>query len=176
MLTGKQIHLVPLSSRHLAKTRDWANNPELNAGILRVLPVTEIEQQIWFENVCTDSGKIVFAIHLLENDEHVGNCGFYNLDHLHRRAELWLLIGEKNRHGKGLGQEATRLLLAYGFDFLNLNRIYLYVNQDHSQAVNLYEKAGFCAEGIMRKHYFIQGKYQNVLIMSILKDDYETTK
>lgn len=176
MLIGKHLRLEPLAAAHLADTRKWANDRELNADILRVLPVSEYSQQRWYEELCRDSGRMVFAVHLLADDAHIGNCGFYHLDHLHRRAELWLLIGEKSCHGKGYGREIVRLMLDFGFESLNLNRVFLHVREDHAAAVRLYESAGFKNEGVLRNHYFLQGKYVNVRLMSILRKEYDAAK
>ncbi|RJQ72933.1 MAG: N-acetyltransferase [Desulfobacteraceae bacterium] len=176
MLAGKNLRLIPLAAEHLAKTRQWANDLELNAGILRVLPVTEYDQEQWYANLCRDSSRIVFAVHLLETDAHIGNCGFYHIDYLHRRGELWLLIGEKSCQGKGYGQEIVKLMLSFGFDSLNLNRIFLHVREDHIPAIKLYQTIGLQNEGALREHYFLQGQYVNVLTMSILRNEYDATK
>ena len=176
MLKGEHLSLIPFAEKNLDQTRQWANDQEICGGILRVLPVTEYDQEQWFVNLCHDLSKIVLSVHLLENEKHVGNSGFYDIDYLHRRAELWMLIGEKTCWGKGYGKQIVQLMLSYGFDSLNLNRIFLHVRHDHPRAVKLYENAGFKAEGVLREQYFMQGKYVNVLVMSILRSDYDTNK
>lgn len=176
MLIGKHLRLAPLAAAHLANTMQWANDRELNVDIMRVLPVSENDQERWYEELCRDPGKIVFAVHLLSNDAHIGNCGFYHLDCLHRRAELWLLIGEKSCHGKGYGREIGQQMIAFGFDSLNLNRIFLHVREDHVAAVRLYDSLGLQREGVLREHYFLRGKYVNVLLMSIMRKEYDATK
>lgn len=176
MLKGEHISLTPFTAKNLDKTRQWANDQEICVGILRVLPVTEYDQEQWFVNLCHDLSKIVLSVQLLENEKHVGNSGFYDIDYLHRRAELWMLIGDKTCWGKGYGRQIVQLMLSYGFDSLNLNRIFLHVRHDHPRAVKLYENAGFKTEGVLREQYFMQGKYINVLVMSILRSDYDANK
>jgi RimJ/RimL family protein N-acetyltransferase len=65
-----------------------------------------------------------------------------------------------------------RLLLKHGFDTLNLNRIYLRVFETNPRAIRAYEKAGFTHEGCQRQAEFKEGRYLDVLVMSILRNEY----
>ena len=172
MIHGKHIRLSPLAANNLELTREWANDRELNACILRALPVTEYDQNQWYDSLCRDRSRIVFAAYGVDNNEHIGNCGFYHIDYLHRRAEFWTLIGDKACWGKGYSKEIVRLMVDYGFETLNLNRIYLNVRLDHQPAVRLYETTGFQREGILKEQYYLQGEYVDVLVMAVLKKDY----
>lgn len=174
MLTTPRLQLTPIGPEHLERTRQWANDPELNAWILRSLPVRREDQERWYARLGQDSGRIVLAVTDLESGEHVGNTGFYHLDFLHRRGEFWVLLGQKQ--GQGLGGEITDSMLAYGFQTLNLRRIFLHVRADHERAVKMYEKRGLRREGLLRSHYYIQGTYKDVLIMAILRSEYDQTQ
>jgi len=171
MLNGEKIKLVTLEKEDLEKSRSWANNMNLQKKILRVLPVTQSDEELWYQEILRNSSKIVFAIKTF-NDEHIGNTGFYYIDWIHRRAEFWILIGEENFLRRGIGSEVLSLMLIYGFHHLNLNRIYLYVGSDNIEAVDLYKKLGFVKEGILKSHYYIENKYIDVIIMSILRENY----
>lgn len=171
MLMHPNVLLVPLERRHLDATRAWANDTELRSRILRVLPVGEQDQERWFENLATNPSRLVFAIQERDEGVHIGNTGLYNIDFLHRRAEFWILIARGEHRGRGYGRAALGLLVDYGFDELNLNRVYLHVGADNAPAIALYEKAGFRCEGVLREHYFIHGRYVDVLVMSRLRKD-----
>lgn len=163
--------LCPIEPTHLENTRRWANDPAIQMRILRYLPVTRRQQQQWYENILTDKSKVVFALTLDGSGEHIGNAGFYHLDGVHRRGELWILIGAPDRCGQGLGTEAVRKLLAYGFSSLNLNRIFLYVDADNTAAIACYKRCGFRKEGCLREHCFIGGRYLDLWVMAILRKD-----
>ena len=66
-----------------------------------------------------------------------------------------------------------KLLLQYGFSTLNLNRIALEVYDSNSRAVRTYEKAGFVLEGRKRQAAYRHGKYSDVLIMSVLRSEWQ---
>ena len=176
MLVGQKVKLVPLEKFDLVQTQIWANDISLNENILRVLPVTQDHQEKWYRKIVEDRTKIVFAIKNLKDDEHIGNTGFYNIDWVHRRTEFWILIGEKSYWSEGLGTECISLMLNYGFNRLNMNKIYLYVSENNTRAVNLYKKMNFVDDGRLKQHYFIDGRYIDVLVMSILRMEFDCEK
>lgn len=176
MLMGERIRLDPLERADLERSRRWVNDAGIRRFLLRVLPVSSTDQNSWYEEILHNPGKLVFAIRLQGDDTHVGNTGFYSIDWIHRRGEFWILIGEPDARRRGIGFEALTLMCRYGFEELNLNRIYLHVGADNEAAIRLYQKWGFRREGILRSHYYINGKYTDVLVMGTLKDDDNTQK
>jgi diamine N-acetyltransferase len=170
ILVGNNLTLRPLERKDLERSRTWVNDMEIGRGLLRVLPVTEIEQERWFEDISTQSNKLVWAV---EKDSiHIGNLGFYNIDFLHRRAEAWCYIGDKALRGRGLGKEAFSLLLHYGFSGLALNKIYLHVDSENHVAIAMYQSLGFVTEGNLEQEYFIQGSFRDVIRMRLLSADW----
>ncbi|MBW2319327.1 MAG: GNAT family N-acetyltransferase [Deltaproteobacteria bacterium] len=176
MLKGKKIQLVPLESDDLARSRFWVNDAFLSSRMLRVLPVTQYEQEKWYQDIVQNPSKIVFAIKTLDGKEHIGNAGLYHIDWIHRRAEFWILIGEQNYWAQGIGAEVVSLIKWYAFNNLNFNRLYLNVGADNRDAIALYKKLNFVQEGIFKEHYYIQGKYLDIITMAILKADYDCEK
>jgi RimJ/RimL family protein N-acetyltransferase len=85
---------------------------------------------------------------------------------------LGIVIGEKNQWGKGYGQDAIRTLLTFVFGEMNLNRIYLRVYADHALAINAYRKCGFVEEGRLRQDVYSEGRYHDMLVMGILKQEF----
>jgi len=87
-------------------------------------------------------------------------------------AELQIRIGDAADRGRGVGSEAVGLLLRFAFDDLNLQRVQLHVFADNAAAIRVYEKAGFVREGVLRQAAHIGGKYVDVVLMGILREDY----
>lgn len=170
--TRAKIYLAPLEETDLAQSRVWVNDKSLWPLILRCLPVTSKDQKNWYRALVSDPAKVVFAVRTIREKKHVGNTGFYEIDPVHRRARFWILIGEKEDWGKGYGTEVVQKMVAYGFENLNLNRIYLDVSEENQPAIAIYKKNGFSEEGLFREHYLIEGRYRNVLRMALLKKDY----
>jgi len=170
-LNGPRVILRPLERRDLERSRVWVNDPENAALLLRVLPVSEIEQEHWFEKLCTRPDRYVWAVEA--NDQYIGNMGLYHIDLVHRRAEAWTLLGEAGWRGQGLGREAMALLLDYGFDGLGLHKIYLHVDQENVIAREMYEKLGFVIEGTLVAEYFIRGRFRDILRMRLLASEWQ---
>ncbi len=176
MFEGSAVRLVPLDREHLPASRCWANDPVLNRSMLRVLPVSCATHERWFAAIEADPAKMVFAVLWRENGAHIGNTGLYHIDLLHRRAEFWVLIGDRDYQGRGAGFEALTLMQTFAFEHLNLNRLYLHVGSDNVPAVRLYAKAGFTREGTLRQHYHIDGRDVDVDVLAQLKEEYEHQK
>lgn len=170
VLSDGKLRLRPLEAGDLERARGWVNDPETAQGLLRVLPVSQVEQQAWYEAICRDPGRMVWAVET--GGEHIGNCGLYHLDLLHRRAEAWFLIGAPAFRGQGLGKAMTTLLAEYAFAGLGLNKLYLHVGADNLRAINLYRGLGFNDEGLFRDEYFIRGAFCDVLRLALFAADW----
>src|SRR5207245_877388 len=119
---------------------------------------------------------IIFSAALREDDRLVGLCGLHKLDPRSHNAELGMVIGDPADWGRGLGGEAARLLIAYGFDIVNLHRIWLEVYEDNPAARKIYEKLGFKLEGTLREHGFREGRWWNLHYLGLLAHEYRMAR
>ena len=71
----------------------------------------------------------------------------------------------------GYGTETIRLLKKYIFEELNMNRIYLNILEENISSRKLFEKMGFIQEGVQREAVFKNGKYNNLIMYSLLKEE-----
>ncbi|MGA8640593.1 GNAT family N-acetyltransferase [Candidatus Binatus sp.] len=132
------------------------------------------EKFIELAQASSDDAKY-FAIETLDG-KLVGDCGLRFIDWKSRKAEFFITIGEKQFWGKGLGTDALRTVIRLAFDKMNLNRLWLTVLVDNPRAVRCYEKCGFVREGLMRQESYVDGKYRDVLLMALLREDYDRTR
>ena len=110
--------------------------------------------------VCDEQGRGIGLVCLFHIDTAVG------------QAEIAKLLGDPNARGKGYAKEATSLLLGYAFDELRLKRIYLRTAGLNIPNVRLNEKLGFRFEGILRQAAALDGNPVDVVIMSILAEEF----
>ncbi len=96
----------------------------------------------------------------------------YNINFLHRNCEIGRFIIDKNFRRNGYGESALKLIYKYCFNNLGMNKVYFEVLCDNFAALELYEKSGCKQDGIKRQHIFKNGDYMDVLILSILRDEY----
>ncbi len=104
--------------------------------------------------------------------KHIGWIDLKNIDKLNKHAELGIAIGDKNYWDKGYGLAAMVEMLKYGFDKLNLNKIWLRVEVDNERAIKSYKKIGYVEEGILRQDRLRNGEFIDRLRMSILKSEF----
>ena len=138
--------------------------------------MTRDMEEKWFDAVKLKEDAIYFSIHVideLEPNKIIGNCAIQNIECRNRACTCGITIGEKNYQNKGYGTEVMELLVEYGFDILNLNRIELSVYEFNSRAFKTYQKVGFIEEGRKRQARYRKGKYHDEIIMAILREDWE---
>ena len=169
MITGETISLRPLEVRHLEKTLEWANDPELMRLLNRAGPVSTSEHQRWFASLEERKDCIYFAIETNAHSIHVGNIWLWNIEPRHRRAELRIVIGNDNFTGKGAGTEAINSLCNYAFKQLNLHKVYAYVLTINPRARRAFEKAGFVLEGTLREDRWTGDGYNDVYLLGKLR-------
>lgn len=87
-------------------------------------------------------------------------------------GEIGIFIGDSNYRFNGYGREALNLLLDYGFNYLNLDNIYLEVISFNEIAINCYKNIGFRETYRYRENYLLNGKYYDTIYMKILKSDF----
>ena len=172
-LDGERLYLRPLEMDDLERCLRWINDPDLLQYLGRKQPMSREMEKEWLAGQYKNEGRINFAIVLKEGDRHIGNCGLEGADLTNRNACFGIFIGEPDGRSQGYGTEATKLLLEYGFQQMNLHRVYLTVFSFNDRARRSYEKAGFVLEGTRREDYYRHGRYHDTHIMGILKSEWE---
>ena len=119
-----------------------------------------------------DSSQINFEIRDLKSDQLIGHCGLYYIDWIHRHAEFGIYVGDLDFRSGGYGSDALRALLKYGFNDINLNKIWCEVFSNNT-ALEVYKHIGFKYEGKLRDHYYNEGKYWDSHMLSMLKKEFE---
>ncbi len=150
-LIGPTVYLRPLEREDAPRIASYLNSPAVRRTLALYRPL---------------------GVVLRDGDRLVGSVGLHRLEFRNRQAEFGLVIGDPSQWGKGLGTEATRLMLDYGFGTLNLHKVWLQVFGHHASAQRVYEKAGFRREGLQREQYFVEGRYVDGILMGILRPEW----
>ena len=172
-LTGKNIILRPLSLRDAVHFYQWLNDREVTQFLEMYdkTPPTLKQERDYIIKKKRSNDAIQFSINTTEG-VHIGTIALDKIDALHKRALFGIFIGNKRYWGQGLGTQATKMILEYGFGKLRLNRIYLAVHAYNIRGLKAYKKAGFIVEGRFRDHIYRKGAYHDEIRMGILKNDW----
>jgi ribosomal-protein-alanine N-acetyltransferase len=175
---GSRVYLRPLEREDLnSRYLSWLNDPEVTRFMeTGKFPTTARDLEKFYDEVTGTRNQVILAVADKKSGQHIGNVKLGPIHWIHHCATFGIMIGDKKFWGKGVGLEATRLMVEYGFDRLNLRRIDLGVFAEHDTAVRCYEKAGFKVEGRMRESLFQDGKYVDRLLMALLRSEYKSLK
>lgn len=178
MIYGTRIRFRGVERGDLPQFNEWLNAPEVIEGLSVYTPLSMTDEEQWFDKAShMEQAEKPLSIEMRRGRgwRLIGNVGFFNLEWNNRCAEFGIFIGDKAVWNKGYGTEAVELLLRHGFETLNLHRIYLRVYSTNPRARRSYEKAGFVLEGTLREAVYRHGKYADIHVMSVLRQEWNAT-
>ncbi|MEN8701568.1 GNAT family N-acetyltransferase [Bacillus infantis] len=125
----------------------------------------------WYERILKEGTGVRWGISLKGGKELIGSCGFLNMDSGHFRADIGLELNPAYWN-QGIGTEAIEAIIRYGFDNLNLMRIQALIEPANLQSQRLFGKCGFIREGLLRNYEYTCGKFDDLLMFSIINPDH----
>lgn len=169
---GTLVGLAQWSEQYLDRWLESQQDPSItlfsDGGFL--LPVREQEAEML--DAMKKREAYAFAIFALENMQFIGSASLFKVSHRRQSAEFGIAIFEKAYWSKGYGTEATRLVVDYGFHFLNLHNVWLETMSYNLRAIRAYEKAGFKLVGRRRETLPIGNKRYDSVYMDCLVTEF----
>ena len=170
MIKGKFVGLRAVEKEDLKSLRDWRNIPSFRRNFREVRELSMYDQEDWFEIL--QSGKhnnFMFTIVDLKTNNPIGAAGLLYINWIIRSADFSFYIGKDEVYidNKGVAEEATQLLINYGFNNLNLHKIWMELYEFDNVKLDFFmKKFGFKKDGLLRDNCFEDGKYYNSYIIS----------
>lgn len=155
----------------IPKKVEWINNPVNNQFLHYDIPISVAGTEKWFDSHIDDANRYDAVMEV--DGVPVGTIGLLSIDRKNSKAEYYVAMGETAYKGKGVAKEASRMILKYGFEELELNRIYLFTEIDNIAAQKLFEKVGFTREGVIRQDIVSHSKYVDRVAYGYLKEDWD---
>lgn len=169
------MRLRPMEPRDLPKFVEWLADPEVRRWLAGMDEAPSMEEEVeWYDRRRSDTESVLWTIESLDG-RLLGNIEL-RLTLASRRAELGIAVQDKTKWSKGFGTDAIKLALEYGFDDLELNRIELTVDSENGRGRRCYEKCGFVEEGLLRQHRFVEGRFGDTVVMSVLRSEWEAQR
>lgn len=168
-LEGEFVNLRPLRVEDAELTLGWRQGKRarlLNRG------AADVEQQaLWIAGRPADEFNFIIE---LKDEAPVGMLALIAIDRLNRRAEFGrFLIGEEDAvRGIPAALEAMKLLYRLAFEQLGLVRVFGTIAEDNVRMIKWQKYLGMQEEGRLRKHLFMNGRFQDALIFGLLEDEY----
>ena len=171
IIQGERIVLRAIEASDNAMLLSLLNDPETE----RMLggsswPVSERDQQKWFERLEQNKNILRCTIALNEDNTALGTAILSDIDQKNGTAHIHIKMAKEGR-GKGYAAEAINLLVDYAFAELRLHCIYANILCYNEASVRLFEKCGFRREGVLRARVYKQGSYIDQFSYSRLSDE-----
>ncbi len=104
--------------------------------------------------------------------ETVGATGIHEIDWQNAHGTTGILIGRKDRWGRGIAKEAMRLRTRYAFRELNLTKLMTEVFMENQASRRALERNGYKTVGVHRQHFFTGGEWHDVWLGEVLRADW----
>lgn len=171
-IVGEKCYLSPVDTNHTEVIAKWSNDIEIaiRTGDLADMITVETQKE-YLENMTNDTGYGFYIVSLTD-DQVIGIGRLMRINFIHRNAVLGIFIGNSENRNKGIGTEATKLLLDYGFNVLNLKNIMLETYSFNERAINAFKKCGFTEIGRRRKAILYGNQEFDLVLMDILAEEF----
>jgi RimJ/RimL family protein N-acetyltransferase len=170
-ITIGEFGLRTIEATDLIWLRDLRNDKSTWENLEHVLPLNMSIQKTWLDDLSNDKSR-EYYIFTNDKNEDIGLVRVTSIDYINKKACIGLDISIKYR-GKKLSKIAYRLIFDYLFNYLNLNRLYLFVLSENEVALNLYRKIGFIEEGRQREAIIRKDRKIDYIMLSILSHEYK---
>jgi RimJ/RimL family protein N-acetyltransferase len=168
------IRIRVLEQQDLEGVRALRNDPTTWGNLTDVRLITAPMQERWFAKISEATDRAYFVVCDHEHDL-IGIVRCDEIDRVNRSIRIGCDIVPKLR-GQKYGSRVYDLMLRYCFDFLNMHRVWLLVMDTNAAAGRLYASKGFREEGRQREALFRDGKYHDYVLMSILEQEYRSSR
>lgn len=171
-----RVFLRALEPEDFKTSVNWRNDKEISEMIVgpKYFVSSETEKNWVLNNIQNTVDKMVLAICLKDTNEYIGNVYLTHVDWINKSGQTHILIGEKKFWGMGYGTEAELLILRFAFCERGLQRISARVLESNIASIKMHEKCGYVKEGLLRKAVYKNGEFQNLVVLSILKEEFDS--
>lgn len=173
MIKGQLVGLRAVEHEDLPLLRDWRNITDFRKHFRESRELSLADQEVWFDSLQkTKHINFMFIIVDLKTNLPIGAAGLLYINWIIRSADFSFYIGDKEQYigNDGRAKEAADLLINYGFNNLNLHKIWMELYEFDQQKIDFFTKDfNFKQDGLLRDNCFEDGRYWNSLIISLLK-------
>jgi RimJ/RimL family protein N-acetyltransferase len=169
LLEGKNVNLRIIEKEDLSLYVKWINDPAFFGEYNPLEQTTKLEMEKDYDSAHPDRKRFFVE---KKDGTKIGSVGVYPI------GDLWeigfsLISGERR---KGYGAEAVTMMVDYLFLSRDLVRIQATTDLRNTASQSLLEKVGFKREGVVRMSMFIHGEWRDMILYSILRNEWKEPK
>lgn len=126
----------------------------------------------WYHSIFEENSGIRWGITWKGSGKVIGSCGYLNKVPEHFRSDIGFELSQ-DFWRQGIASEALEAVIRYGFEQLNLQRIQALIEPPNISSQKLVERNGFMKEGLLRNYEYTCGKFDDLFMYSLIKQDFE---
>ena len=172
---GNTIYLRLMEPQDYETTYPWRNDyniQKMTCGPLRF--ISEEMEKNWAQNRSLDNTHDIYlAVCSIEDNKMIGYTSINDINYINRSCDIGgIVIGDKSSRDGNEITEVYLLLLSYVFDQLNMNRTYGHFLEEHTMTAINVKTYFYEIEGCERQAVYKDGKYHDVILVGLLREDY----
>ncbi|MEP6871239.1 MAG: GNAT family protein [Anaerolineaceae bacterium] len=171
--------LRPMRAEDLERYAEFKNDVEVEllgrSGAPAPMELARLQSR-YEEHLKLDPYAFTWFAIEAQGGKFIGQCLLRKFDEAARTCELGITIGDRDFWGRGYGRDAVGLLLKYAFRLRNMEKVWLTTSGGNVRAQRSYAACGFTEEGRQRRQVWLDGAYDDVVFMGILREDWQRSK
>ena len=174
MLKGKYVGLRAIEESDLSQLLLWRNQPNYRRFFREYRELSQNNQKNWFDSkVLNDKSTEMFSIVDVNTGELLGACGLCYIDWINRNADFSIYIGKDDLYiDEKYAIEAAQIMMKYGFEELNLHRLWSEIYSFDEAKKVMFDRLGFKLEGVHKEKHWTEGKWCDSLFYGYLQMKY----
>lgn len=164
------ITLTPLQHDDIDLVRTWRNSPDVSQYMYTEAEITAEQQENWYQKIKDDPSSRYWIIEY--NDRKIGLASLTGISQTFSSCYWAFYLGDTAIRGGGIGSKIEYNVLEYVFQELKLNKLRCEVFVFNDKVISLHEKFGFRREAYYRQHVRKQGRWQDVVGLAMLRDEW----
>ena len=173
MLKGKYVGLRAIEESDLSQLLLWRNQPNYRRFFREYRELSQNNQRNWFDSkVLNDKSTEMFSIVDVNTGELLGACGLCYIDWINRNADFSIYIGKDDLYiDERYAIEAAQIMMKYGFEELNLHRLWSEIYSFDEAKKVMFDRLGFKLEGVHKETHWTEGKWCDSLFYGYVMHD-----
>jgi UDP-4-amino-4,6-dideoxy-N-acetyl-beta-L-altrosamine N-acetyltransferase len=168
------VRLRPLKPDDSPRVHGWRNSPGVAAHMYTDHEIAPDEHARWFAAALTAADRVYWIIE--DNGAPVGLVNLTGIDPVRRRCEWAYYLGEASVRGRGVGAAVEFIVLDHVFGPMGLHKLWCEVLIENEPVWRLHESFGFLREARYRDHVWKQGRFQDVVGLGLLANDWAAAR
>jgi len=171
MIAGEHVILRAFEREDAERCYRWMNDPNIVRTLKSRYPIAFQSEIEWIERaMLSSSTERHFAIERRDDRSHIGNASIHDIDWVSRTGWFGLFIGEPAAWNRGFGTDAIRTLVRFAFEEMNLRKLRIHIFDYNEKAKHVLLAQGFVEEGKLRRDFYREGVFHDIVILSTFRD------